>query len=487
MAETNKGKFQMIIRADVPPGPYVIRLFNNEGASAPRIVMAGVLPEITETEPNGRLDEANTVTNLPVTLHGRFERGGDSDTFAVQLKAGRTFTARLDGYGLGAPMDAVLHLVDTNGTRIAFNHDHWNLDPFLHFTPSANGLFYLRVMAFAHPAASNVGFTGGQSCIYRLRISQDATILWQLPLGWNGGAPYSFTGWNGAGGEFPFQHFRTNISPAFALAYAPHTREVVRLATGPGPELLESEPNNTKPKAQEVSVPVGITAQIENDTDVDVFKFDAKKDTAYTITLWTGNLGFPMNAVFTVQDAEGKLSEQSNIQDEQRDPSMVWKAPRDDSFFLRVRDLRDKGATNFFYHLSIAPQSPGFELAQDDHSFTITAGKTNDLKLKLQRLQGFKPAVKVEFLGLPEGVALADHEFAAEKNETTVKLVVPTEAKPFSGPVRLQATSLAAEGAESLTRHATYSLRFKDEEGGGFVWVDQIDQFWLTVLPAPKP
>ena len=487
VAETNKCKISLVIATNVVPGPYLIRLYNAEGASAPRMIMVGTLPEVSETEPNATLQEATVVTNLPVTMNARFERGGDSDTFAVKLTAGRTFTARVDGYGLAAPMDVIFHLVDTNGTRVAFSHDHWNMDPFLQFTPKVDGTYYLRAMAFGHPAQSSVNFAGGANYIYRIRLSQDATVVRQLPLGLTGNNEHEFTGWNGASGKHTFTSIRTNISPSFAIGVAPHTLEPLRLVKHAGPELAETEPNNTKTNAQAIAIPTGISALISDDSDRDVFKFAAQKDQKFQITLWTGNLGFPMNAVFTVQDAVEKTSKQSNIQDELRDPQMNWTAPQDGPFFLTVRDLRDKGGTNFYYHLSIEETPPGFEFTTEEHAFTATAGKTNELKVKVDRKHGYKQPVKVEIEGLPEGVQLAANEIAADKSEATLNLLAPAEAKPFSGAIRLKATSVPAEGQAPIVRYATYSLRFKDEEQGGFVWIDTTDQLWLTLLPPAKP
>lgn len=486
-AETNKGVIKLNINTNAVTGPHLLRIYNSEGASAPRMFMVGSLPELQEKEPNGFVKEATTITNLPAVMNGRFQQGGDSDTYALQLTAGKTFTARLHGYSIGAPMDPIVQLVDSNGTRVAFSHDHWNLDPFLVYPVPTTGTYFLRVMAFAHPAQANVNFVGGASCVYRVTLSDGPAAGFTLPLGFSPAAQFSVHGYNLQNTNLQVFAALTNLSADFATLVSPAFPDPLRVVLQNGSQHFELEPNNSKTNAQQIELPCAITARISDDADLDVFKFSARKDQRYQFNLFTGHLGFPMNAVFRIEDESAKVSEQSNITDENRDPKLNWSAPRDDTFFVTVRDLRDKGGSNYFYHLSINHTPPGFEFVSPEHSFKAEAGKTNTLKVKIERKHGFKEKIRFEIENLPPGCTIPAHELAADKSELDLPLVVAADGKPFSGAIRIKAISIPEAPAENpVIRYSSYNIRGEDGEHAGHLWIDQTDLLWLTLTASGK-
>src|SRR4051794_12721526 len=51
-AGKEKGKLTVTVSADAMPGTYWLRLYDDNGASAPRPFIVGTLPEVAEAEPN---------------------------------------------------------------------------------------------------------------------------------------------------------------------------------------------------------------------------------------------------------------------------------------------------------------------------------------------------------------------------------------------------------------------------------------------------
>jgi len=87
-ATTNKGKVDITIAPDAKPGPRLVRIYNDEGGSDPKIFVIGGDREIVEKEPNNLFSKAEQLDELPITLNGRFEKRGDVDCYALELHAG---------------------------------------------------------------------------------------------------------------------------------------------------------------------------------------------------------------------------------------------------------------------------------------------------------------------------------------------------------------------------------------------------------------
>src|SRR5256885_1413624 len=101
--QTNKGSFKVVIESEAKVGAHLIRIFNDDGASAPRWFVVGVEHEISEIETNDSWTEAQHIEALPITINGRLEKSGDVDSFAVRLEADKWLIATVDAYAIGSP------------------------------------------------------------------------------------------------------------------------------------------------------------------------------------------------------------------------------------------------------------------------------------------------------------------------------------------------------------------------------------------------
>ncbi|PYJ63091.1 MAG: hypothetical protein DME24_01935 [Verrucomicrobia bacterium] len=209
-AETNTGKFTVEVATNATVGPHLIRVFNEQGASGPRFLIVTREPQSSEQEPNDDFTKPQTMDHLPVSLNGRLEKSGDVDSFAVTLEAGQTLVASLEAYTLASPIDAVLRLVDSRGVQVTLNDDDGRTpDPLLVWTSKSAGTYILQAFGFAYPATSDVKFTGGNACVYRLHLARGPCLRYTLPLGVQRGARTTLRlfGWNmssSLGREFEF-------------------------------------------------------------------------------------------------------------------------------------------------------------------------------------------------------------------------------------------------------------------------------------------
>ena len=61
-----KGVYKTAIAPDTPAGPHLVRFYNADGASQPRIFFVGLADEISEEEPNDKLDGSQFLSNSDI-------------------------------------------------------------------------------------------------------------------------------------------------------------------------------------------------------------------------------------------------------------------------------------------------------------------------------------------------------------------------------------------------------------------------------------
>lgn len=437
------GEFDVEIAPDAAPGPRLIRLFNGEGASAPRFFIVSADPESLEAEPNDDFKKPQKIGALPTTISGQLGKAGDVDSFAVALKKGEKLTARVEAYVLGSTFDGMLRLVDESGTQLAFNHDDGRtLDPRLTWTAPSDGTYVVQLMGFAYPATSAVGFTGGEGCIYRL-------------------------------------HFTNQPQPAIALP---------PLDPGQGAEIAEQEANNVANAAQTVESPSVISGAIAEANDEDRFAFTATKGAIYDLRVFAARAGSPLDAWLKIEDKDGKQLARTDDADGSRDPQLTWTAPSDGVFVAAIGELTHRGGSDYRYRLAIGQAKPSIAATTTIHSLAVTAGKTSEIKTTIKRVNGIKAKLQLAAKNLPEGVTAGEVEVPEKGGDVTLKIAATETAAAASQPIQL----VVRDHESGAEQPVVFSMTTTGENNGvpqGYteLVINSTDQLWLTVIPAaPK-
>jgi hypothetical protein len=432
-----KGKFDVEIAKDAAPGPHLVRLFNEQGASIPRFFIVSDEPELLEVEPNDDFKSPQKIASLPATISGRLDKIGDVDSFAVTLKRGQTLVAWVEAYVLASTFDGMLRIVDGKGNELAFNHDGRTLDPLLTWDAPSDGSFVVQLMGFAYPATAAVQLTGGEGCVYRLHLT--------------------------TGG-----HSRARAVDAV---------------------VAEQEPNDPPPEPQSVAIPCAIDGRIEKPGVEHRFAFTAVKQRFYQLTLTTARPVSPLEPWLRIENKTGNTLARGESAAGAREPRLTWLAPGDGIFIAAIGDLAHHGGDDGAFHLAISEAAPSVTATAEGHSITIQAGKTGELKATVKRESGFKAKLKLAAKNLPEGVTAADVEVPEKDGEVALKLVADPAAKPASQPVQL-----VLRETESGTEHPVpYMMTTTTEDNGvpqGYteLVIDSTDQLWLTLVAEPaKP
>ncbi|MES2790246.1 MAG: PPC domain-containing protein [Planctomycetota bacterium] len=466
-----KGKLAITIPADCAPGVAWIRLHNPEGASTLRPFVIGTLPEVEEVEPNNELTKAQALPSSTIVVHGKHQAAHDVDIFAVNLKAGQTIVADLDGNRtLGAPSDGVLQLVSPSGFVLEQNDDDQGLDPRLAYTVNADGLYYVRTFAFPAATDSAINFAGGPTWLYRLTITTDRFTDYVLPLAATRATAgeVEARGWNLATEPVKSPIAATNADQIVVLI--PQSGNFVTIPTVPHPVLVEQEPN-LQAQPQAIPVPSGISGIVSTADDVDFFRFPAKKGQPLLFKVVARTQGSLIDPVVIILNAEGKELQRIDDQGANPDPELTWNPPADGDYLLTVKDLHGRSGSRYFYHVNISHPQPDYRATVAADSFVLPIDKPLEIPITIERLVGFKDEIEFTAIGLPEGVTVTPVKSAAEGDTAkTVKLVISGNTAAFSGPLQLVGTSVAEP---KLTRSPKFKLAPYEIE---------TDHLWLTVI-----
>jgi hypothetical protein len=481
----DENQWRLSISDEAQPGLHLIRAYNADGVSNTRWFSIGLLPDSLETEPNDGRDTPQRISP-PVCVNGRLSEGGDVDGFAIPLKAGTTLVAAVEAYCLGSPLDALLNVLDPDGVRVATSHDGRSLDPVLIYTAAKSGVHVIQLSGFAHPPTASVSFTGGESVVYRLHVSDTTTTTHVTPPVITRGTinKLEAQGCHLPAKEKSFSFDATKLATtAKVAAITPPVGGFLPLPVWLTEKsiMAEKEPNNETPQANAVQESQIAWGTISAAGDVDRFSIAAKKGQRLEIAVRSKILGFPLDANLRIESADGKLLATSDDSGDSPDPYLTVAAPSDGALELIVADLFSKGGPAHHYVVEVNEEKPDFSATvEGTSSALIEPGKTTELKAKVKLTGGFKSPLVVRMQNLPPGIAVPEVGVPEKGGEVTIKLMASADAPPANQPMQLSIWT--KDGSPLKYRNATTALR--GEEKRGNTSLDETDQLWITVLPA---
>ena len=86
-----------------------------------------------------------------------------------------------------------------------------------------------------------------------------------------------------------------------------------------------------------------------------------------------------------------------------RDSRLLFTAPADGSYLVRVVDVRGAGGDRYVYRLTVREPKPDFQVTLSGADPTINAGSGKRFKLTVDRLDYFDGEIRVDIAGLPPG------------------------------------------------------------------------------------
>jgi hypothetical protein len=488
--EMKEGQITVEIAKDAPIGVHHLRIHNAEGASWPRWFIVGHLPELNETEPNDSLAEAQGLEQLPVTLNGSFSKdSSEVDTFAVKLEAGQWVVASAEAFNVGAPVDASIEILDERDAVVAFNNDGDGLDPVLAYQAKRAGRFFVRIFGFWEPARADVRYLSTQSAVYRLTVTTGPYARYAVPAGVQRGrrSAVHLFGWNlgTTGNAIVRQVDATGLGRDVDKlpVTGPDLANRLPLIVSDAVEVREAEPNDARDQAVPLAPPCAVNGCVSTPGDEDRFALAMKKGQVCDLIVTAGALNSPLDAMLEIEDAAGNSVASNDDGGGKGDPKLRWTAPADGTYVAVVRDLIGTGGLEYVYRLEIKPPKPDFRATVSDHVFRMLPGKTAEMTVTVERIDGYKGAITAMVDGLPAGVTATSATVPAKGGAVTLTLTAAEDAKPAGGPVRVLAVSTQADAPQ--VRVAT--APFKSQTDPKAYAIDNTDKIWVAVTPKPPP
>lgn len=465
-----KGELGAIAGKDASCGVYWFRLYDEQGASGLRPLIVDNLPSVSEAEPNNEPSAPQEIAPACV-VHGRLEKSGDVDTFAVELKQGEMLVASLQAsHVIGSPMDGVLQICNSEGFVLHQVDDERGTDPLTVFSVPADGRYLVRVFAFPAVPNSTIGFAGGPTFIYRLTATTGGFVDHAMPLAVN------------AGKETQTQLFGWNLGSQSSLIIPPTDQDqpvqvfgdqfadCLALPVTELPQTIAIEQPASEQRSTSVELPVMITGRIDHPGDEDTYQFNASKGQKISLKVESQQLGFPLDAVLEIRDASGKSLNVTDDVSQMSDPEVTYTIPADGVYSVTIRDAFGHGGFRYVYRMSMEEARPDFGLTLAGDLVSVEAGKSSELSITVNRRNGFAEPIEIRVEGLPDTVTLSENVSAA-KGDTAktvkLKLTATADAAAFSGPIHVVGAS------DKTTRRARFTVA---ETGRSH------HAAWLTVL-----
>ncbi|HAB18594.1 MAG TPA: PPC domain-containing protein [Verrucomicrobiota bacterium] len=453
--------FQIEIGPDAPLGSRELRVASPGGVSNPLVVNVSDLPEVREATLVGSKEEGAMVT-LPTALSGVIGASTETDRFRFKARAGEKLIFDVQANRTGSPLDPTLVLLDASGKELARSEDAQGLDPFLEFTPTADGEFSVTLR--------DQRFQGGGDYRYRMVMGAVPYLDFLFPFG----------GQRGTSVELQLQGRNLENADRMNLRLAPDAprgRPDIRAHTAQGysnpqpfevgdlPEFAEVEPNNSVDQANAVSIPVVINGRIGEAKDSDYFRFKAPADGKLVADVQARRFGSPLDALLTLLDSQGAVI-QRNDDSSGPDARIEFDAKKDTDYLLALRDLTDRGGSRFGYRVTVkaADTTPDFVVRSPAGRFRIHQGGFTAVRCDLERRNGFDGVVRITGDALPPGITAAALVLGSAPNFGWIVLHAAADAPLGANPLKLIASG--ERSGRALTRPVQFS-----------------EQGWLTVLP----
>ncbi|MBV8882136.1 MAG: hypothetical protein JO332_19420 [Planctomycetaceae bacterium] len=152
------------------------------------------------------------------------------------------------------------------------------------------------------------------------------------------------------------------------------------------------------------------------------------------------------------------------------DSKLLFTAPADGDYIVRVRDTRGAGGERHVYRLVVREAAPDFRVSLEGVNPNVPLGSGTSFTARVERIDGYEGAVRIEVAGLPDGFT-ASTPLLIEAGHLEAKGTL-FAASDATTPTPEQTAAVR------IVAHGTPRGREVEREVKGFGA--------LTVLPPPK-
>ena len=431
--KANQVKATIKIAPDCRLGEHLFRLRTETGISELRTFLVGPFPTVMEVEPNSEFTTPQAI-DLNTTVEGVVQNE-DVDYYIFKAKKGQRISAEVQGIRLAQTLfDAYVSIMSEDRFDLAYSDDSSLAlqDPIASIIAPKDGNYVVQIRESS--------YGGNGNCRYRLHIGEFPRPMTTFPLGGTAGQELAVKYLGDPTGEILETIKLPNTTNIAFNAFAKHggfeSPSPNPLRVSPFPNVLEKEPNNSLNASTlyEGDLPVAFNGIISEASDIDCFKFKAKKNQTLQIQVNARSLRSPLDSVLNVYDAKSGRHLISNDDTRGPDSFVRYRIPADGEYIARVRDHLNAGGPGYTYRIEVTFQTPQLTInvprynrnvPQDRQSFPVPQGGRYATTMAAVRT-AFGGDLQFDAANLPAGIKMTAPVMAS--NQTVIPVLF--EAAP---------------------------------------------------------
>lgn len=431
----NTCKATIKVAADCRLGEHVAQVRTATGISDFRVFYVGALPAVDEKEPNTDFAAPQAI-DLNVTVQGAVANE-DVDYYIVEAKKGQRISAEVEGMRLGITMfDPYVAILDEKRFELSASDDTplVGQDCAASVVAPEDGKYYIEVRESA--------YGGNGNCLYRLHVGTFPRPVAVFPAGGKLGEELEVKFIGDPTGE---KLTKVKLPVEEELEFGLYANDEFGIAPSPNPFRLfehgnafETEPNNGVAEATPVELPLAFNGILEQEGDVDCFKFAAKKGQVFEVECYGRRIRSAIDPVMNLYYANGK-SIAGNDDSRGPDSYIRFTVPADDEYVVRITDHLGRGGSDFVYRVEFQPVKPALALGiprverYGQYRQTIYVAKGNKVATLMNATRtNFGGDLLIEGGDLPQGVTMHAEPMPANMNVMPIMFEAAADA-PLSG------------------------------------------------------
>jgi len=293
----------------------------------------------------------------------------------------------------------VISIHDEKGRELKFEDDfNCSPDPLMLFKAPADGEYELQIRDSI--------YRGRKDFVYRIKAGEFSFVTSIFPLGARAGKTTTIhlSGYNLTNKDLDVTIPADQTDYYRLEGISDSAFNPVYLAVDSLTEVFDEEDNNTKDKAQNITLGSIINGRINRPGDVDIFKISGKAGEKVVFELDARSLESPLDALMLLCDSKGKQmfatddTKRVNIglNTHQADPYQMFTLPENGDYYLSLRDVQNHGGNDFSYRLRISQPRPDFKVYAGVASINIRRWQTVKEPVRIVRKDGFDGPIVIK-------------------------------------------------------------------------------------------
>jgi hypothetical protein len=431
----NSCKATIKVAADCRLGEHVAQVRTASGISDFRVFYVGALPAVDEKEPNTDFAEPQAI-DLNVTVQGVVQNE-DVDYYVVEAKKGQRISAEVEGMRLGITMfDPYVAILDAKRFELSASDDTPLIgqDCAASVVAPEDGKYYIEVREGA--------YGGDGNCLYRLHVGNFPRPTAVYPAGGKLGEELEVKFIGDPAGE---KLTKVTLPAEEELEFGLFANDESGISPSPNPFRLfehgnafEQEPNNGVAEATPVALPLAFNGILEQEGDVDCFKFAATKGQVFEVECYGRRIRSAIDPVMNLYTAAG-ASIAGNDDSRGPDSYIRFSVPADGEYVVRITDHLGRGGPDFVYRVEFQPVKPNLTLGiprverYGQYRQTIFVARGNKFATIMNATRtNFGGDLVLEGNDLPQGITMHAEPMLANMNVMPIMFEAAADA-PLSG------------------------------------------------------